>query len=597
MWDKQRFRVLHVDMGTGKAKVLTFGHRPSLLGGSGLAAALFHAFAHLDKPWNAPEQPLIFAIGSLSGFFPLMSKVICSFMSPYNGQYAESHAGGRLALAMRFAGYEALLFTGRATTLSMAAIGSHRAEIRDVHWLKGQDVFATGKLIRRMGQQTHAGHRSIMRIGPAGENGSAFACINVDSYRHFGRLGSGAVMGAKNIKAVTVMGDADFPLDQERGEGKDYPKLFRDIFNMATATDMMTKYHDLGTPSNLIPLNELKALPWRNLQQTQDASVSDISGETFAERMLLRQTACSGCPVGCIHIGLLRQQFATQHEFLYKQVNYDYESIFAQGSMLGVVNASDVLALLDESEKQGLDVMSAGVALAWATEALEKGIVDTEQTVAPLAFGNVDAYLHGLRCLGQPPNAFYELLAQGTMKAAAQYGGAEFACVLGQEMAGYATGEVFFTAQSMGFRHSHLDSSGYAYDQKSQDKDAGKAIDHLVHDERQRMGLTSMVSCLFARGIYTPERLQEALASVGYRETADNLDNATERIQQLRWALKCDTGFAPEQVQIPARFTEAVTWKGAIDTTYLQALKDRYAEAINSMAEKGRDLLRELETA
>ena len=108
------------------------------------------------------------------------------------------------------------------------------------------------------------------------------------------------------------------------------------------------------------------------------------AGERFAEELLLRKTACSGCPVGCIHVGLLREKFADQNEFQYRQVSYDHEPIFAAGSMLGVTNAGGVLTLLEEMERQGLDVMSAGVALAWATEAFERGIVTDKETLVPL---------------------------------------------------------------------------------------------------------------------------------------------------------------------------------------------------------------------
>ncbi len=584
MWSREAFQIMVVDAATGKGKKRDFGNRAELLGGSGLAAALFEEYGDTGKVWNDPEQPLIFAIGSLTGYFPLMSKVVCGFMSPYNGQYTESHAGGRLALSMRFAGFDAIVIHGVAPTLSVLVIGSQRLDRYDVHYLKGQGVFATGKLLRRIGHKSAAGHRSIMRIGPAGEKGCAYACINVDTYRHFGRLGAGAVMGTKNLKAIAVNGDADHPLEEGRGLGKEYADLYKEVFHLVTATDMMTKYHDLGTPSNLIPLNELKALPWRNLQQTHDQAVSGISGERFAERLLLRQSACSGCPVGCIHIGLLRHQYATQHEFLYKQVNYDYESIFAQGSMLGMERAADVLALLDETEKQGLDVISAGVALAWATEAMEKSLITERETLTPLKWGEVSGYLNGIMHIGQQTNDFYRLLAQGTEIAAAEYQGRDFACVLGQEMAGYATGEVYYTAQSMGFRHSHLDTGGYAYDQKHKDQDVAKALEFLKEDERQRVVLTSMVSCLFARGVYTPERLQQALTSIGYKEMADNLDQAGAQIQGKRWALKLGSGFDPAGVRIPKRYLEVETWKGKADPAYLDALRSGYAKAIKEMA-------------
>ena len=87
-------------------------------------------------------------------------------------------------------------------------------------------------------------------------------------------------------------------------------------------------------------------------------------------------------------------------------------------------------------------------------------------------------------------------------------------------MAGYATGETFFVSQAMGLRHSHLDSAGYSYDQKNQDKDVAKAVAFMIEDERQRCILTSMVSCLFARSAYTPEILGRALDVMGYPDMA-----------------------------------------------------------------------------
>jgi aldehyde:ferredoxin oxidoreductase len=332
-------------------------------------------------------------------------------------------------------------------------------------------------------------------------------------------------------------------------------------------------------------MNKLRALPWRNMQTTHDdANIDRISGETFARELLLRKTACTACPVGCIHVGLLREQFAKHNDVLYRQVAYDHEPVFATGSMLGMTTASDVLAVLDEIERQGLDAISGGVALAWATEALEKGAVSEEETLVPLKFGDAATYRQALIHLGTPPNEFYRLLARGTMAAAERHGGQDYACVLGQEMAGYATGEVFFVSQAMGLRHSHLDSAGYSYDQKAQDKDVAKAVKFMVDDERQRCALTSMVSCLFARSAYDEEALARGLEVMGYPEVAANLDKAAGNVQKLRWKTKFATGFDPAQVKIPKRYREVVTWKGPIDSKYLADLQEAYAAEIRKMA-------------
>ena len=575
------FRILVADLNAAKGEYRRFGDKRTLLGGSGLAAALFKEFAHPDLPALDPAQPFIVAIGSLTGCYPLMSKAVCAFKSPYNEYYAESHAGGRLALSMRFAHIDALVVIGRAPTLSCLGVGIRQFELRDTHYLKGLDVFTTGKLLRKM-YPTGAGHRSIMRIGPAGENLSSFACVNVDSYRHFGRLGAGAVMGSKNLKAILVEGGSAMPAP----EGKAYAQVLKDIHVQLTSTDMMRKYHNLGTAENMAVLNGLRALPWRNLQTTNDdANIDAISGETFARELLLRKTACTGCPVGCIHVGLLREEFSKDNDVLYRQVSYDHEPVFAAGSMLGMTNASDVLSVIDAIERQGLDAVSGGVALAWATEAFEKGAVGEAETLTPLKFGDACGYREALAHLAAPPNEFYALLAKGTMLAAKRYKGEDYACVLGQEMAGYATGETYFVSQALGLRHSHLDSAGYSYDQKNQDKDVAKTVAFLVEDERQRCGLTSMVACLFARSVYTEETLVKALEAMEYSEVASNLQAASAQVQKLRWQVKFATGYDPDQVAIPKRFLEVVTWKGAIDQKYMEDLRTAYSAAIRAMGQ------------
>jgi len=578
--NRDHFRVLVFNLTTGEGEITQFDGRDRVAGGSGLAAMLFSQYGQMEAPWDAVDQPLIFAIGPLTGYFPLMSKTVCAFKSPYHNQYTESHGGGRSAMALRFANLDALVIVGRSPASCFLEVGSQHHRVRDCGFLRGKDVLESGKILRRISKGP--GHRSILRIGPAGESGAAIAGINVDTYRHFGRMGGGAAMGVKNLKAIVLQGDAIFPLPQETG----YTKLFAEVHRQVTASGMMKKYHDLGTPANLRSLNELHALPWRNLQATADQAVDRISGERFAEDTLLRNSACSGCPVGCIHVGFVREKFMADHRFLYRQVGYDYEPIFALGTMLGVTDSFAVLTLLDLLEKSGLDAMSAGVALAWATEATEKGILSTEETMVPLVFGDAASYQQAARLFGTGANAFYRLLGQGTLKAAEVYGGKDFACVLGQEMAGYATGEVFFTAQALGFRHSHLDSGGYSYDQQHAEQNVSAAVNFLLQDEASRAFLTSMAACLFARGVYTDAILAECLQSLGYDNLATNISQLGRDIQKLRWQTRIASGFRPESVTIPKRFQQVTTWKGPVDPHYLHLLQTGYAQAIVTLADK-----------
>jgi aldehyde:ferredoxin oxidoreductase len=150
-------------------------------------------------------------------------------------------------------------------------------------------------------------------------------------------------------------------------------------------------------------------------------------------------------------------------------------------------------------------------------------------------------------------------------------------------MAGYATGETFFVSQALGLRHSHLDAAGYTYDQKSDSRDVEAAVGFLLKDERERVFLTCMVSCLFARGVYSSGILGECLGSLGYGKLAENMDSVSEGVQKLRWKVRFKTGYEPSTIGIPKRFKEITTWKGPMDVTYMEMLKDRYRQAIESM--------------
>jgi len=153
------------------------------------------------------------------------------------------------------------------------------------------------------------------------------------------------------------------------------------LLKSATESPVMKKYHELGTAINVLPLNTMGALPTQNLQAGHFVGAEAISGERLASEYLGRRVACAHCPVACIHLGTLRLPYPKEPYF-YKtsMIGYDHEPIFAVGSLLGNSDVSGLFQLLDEAEVQGLDVMSAGVTLAWATEALQRGLISTRET-------------------------------------------------------------------------------------------------------------------------------------------------------------------------------------------------------------------------
>lgn len=556
--DERLTNVLHIDLTRKRWRV---EQRPELferyLGGAGVAAQLLLEECPPDTSPYDPNNPIIFAVGPLTGAFPLASKTVAMFKSPLTGNLGESHAGGRSAVAIRTAGYGAIVIKGASATPVYISINGSKVQFRDARTLWGmKNAMTVGRVIRENEQSP--GLRTIMRIGGAGEKLVSYASVTTETYRHFGRLGLGAVFGSKLLKAVVVAGRHRVPVSNRSA----YRKLYDEIFQACVNSPVMKKYHDLGTPENILPLNSMGGLPTRNLQAAHMPGAEEISGESFAQYNLGRRIACAHCPVSCIHIAALREPYEDEPYF-YKttMVGYDYELIYALGTMLGIANREDILRLIDMVEIEAIDAMSTGVALAWATEAQEKGLIGTQETDGlSLGWGNRPVYEAAVRKIVSQPNEFYHTLAQGVEAAAQRYGGLEFALALGKnEMPGYHTGPAAQLGFAIGARHSHLDNAGYSVDQKvlvNRHLSPGELGHELLKEEIWRQVLSSIVICYFARGIYTPSIVQGALACAGYDVSPERLTEIGEQIYLAKYQFKLREGFRFEELRLPKRLFE-----------------------------------------
>ncbi|MGE5708257.1 MAG: aldehyde ferredoxin oxidoreductase C-terminal domain-containing protein, partial [Bacteroidota bacterium] len=336
---------------------------------------------------------------------------------------------------------------------------------------------------------------------------------------------------------------------------------------------------------NVMPLSIAGGIPTRNLQSASFEGAESISGEAFAEELLRRKITCSGCPVGCVHIGLLREEFAQGYEYKYTGVGYDYELIFALGSMLGVADKKGVLQLIEKVEGHGLDAMSTGVALAWLTEAKEKGLFTGEDLQANVEFGNTQEYLKAIDHLVYGKTPVYQALAKGVDHAAKAYGGEDFACTLGKnEMAGYHTGYGSVLGQTYGSRHSHLDNGGYSFDQKK-NLDLEKLVDGLIVEEAERDMLTSLSICLFARKIYDDRLLvSRCLDALGIKQSPEELGALGQKIFALKHALKQRLGFNLSEVTVPKRFLQTKALAGQLDPEVLEKLSKAYQAKLRAIA-------------
>ena len=545
------------------------------MGGAGVAAALLHEECPEDCDPLGADNPIIFAVGPLTALFPLASKTVSMFKSPLTGNLGESHCGGRSAVAVRMAGYGAIVIKGASSIPVYLSIKGNQVYFRDASSLWGMGNFSSGRIIRE--NETGAGLRTIMRIGKAGEKLVSYACVTSETFRHFGRLGLGAVFGSKKLKALVVSGKSSLPVSDK----KIYRKIYDEVYKTAVDSPVMKKYHDLGTAENIMPLNDFGGLPTRNLKEARFEGASGISGETFAQHYLGRRLACSHCPVGCIHIAALREPYEDESYF-YKtsMISYDYEPLYALGAMLGISSAADFLKLMDRVEESwGMDAMSLGVILAWATEALERGLISENETGGvKLEWGCVEEYIKAAGYIVSQPNDFYRALARGVEYAASIYGGADFALSFGgNEMPGYHTGPGAHLGAIIGARHSHLDNAGYGIDQKTlvnQKMRPEELIDTLLEEERWRQVLSSLVVCFFARGIYSPELVTRLLGVAGFDLSTDDLQRIGREIHNEKYRFKIREGFAVDSVRIPERIFETPSPINWLSKSYIkEALK------------------------
>jgi aldehyde:ferredoxin oxidoreductase len=565
-------RVLYIDLTRKNFKIKDRSDIfEKYLGGAGAGIQLLQEECPKGIDPFDPSNPIIFSVGPMTALFPLASKTVAMFKSPHTGNLGESHAGGRSAVAIRMAGYGAIVIKGASSIPVYLAIHGDNINFRDASALWGMNSnFTVGRIIRE--NEPEAGLRTIMRIGIAGEKLVSYACVTTESYRHFGRLGLGAVFGSKKLKAVLVSGKKAVPVIDKAG----YKKLYDEIYNEAVNSPVMKKYHDLGTAENIEPLNILGGMPTRNLQQAKFEGAKEISGDSIAENYLGRRLACSHCPVGCIHIAALRIPYEDETYF-YKtsMISYDYEPIYALGTMLGISDTKGLLKLMDNVEAWALDAMSTGVVLAWATEAFEKGLIGLDETMGiKLAWGDYNSYMKAAKNIIDQPNDLYRAMAKGAIHASSIYGGQEFALAFGKnEMPGYHTGPAAHIGAIIGARHSHLDNAGYSVDQKILAKKQltpEELAEALMVEERWRQVLSSLTICFFARGLYSPEIVLRALRISGFDLAKEGLDRIGDEILRAKNRFKVREGFTLDDIRVPKRILETPSPLGKVDEEFIR---------------------------
>ncbi|MCE9547895.1 MAG: aldehyde:ferredoxin oxidoreductase, partial [Planctomycetia bacterium] len=407
-------RYRRIDVTTGVAIDVPLAEHVlrSFIGGSGLGAyLLLREGADAVEPL-APAAPLTFVFSPLVGS-PLTTsaKFAVVARSPLTDRINDSLASSGFAISGKRTGADALVIVGRAAAPSVLVIDDNAVRLLPAGELWGMNCAAAAARLReQLGPDFQ-----IATIGPAGERQVRFATISHDG-RHAGRGGSGAVLGAKNIKAIAVRGSQRTTLAHPAELNKLAKSLSTRSFGPATA-----KYRELGTAANLLVFNRLHALPTRNFQQGSFEGAVELSPEQLSVARDKTRTSCACCTIGCEHIysvgGPGTKAASGNGGKAPTGVRVEYENLFALGPLCGVAESEAVLAASQRCDELGLDTISTGGTIAFAMECVERGLLD-----APwLKFGDGAAMLRAIDEIGAR-RELGDRLAEGSRRLAHEIG-------------------------------------------------------------------------------------------------------------------------------------------------------------------------------
>jgi aldehyde:ferredoxin oxidoreductase len=373
------YRILEVDLSTRQVRVVEHSEKilRQYFGGSGLAASIL--LNRFDPAIDAfhPGSPLVFMTGLFTGVpVPCGCRTSICGKSPL-GHWGEANAGGYWGPELKFTGFDGLVIVGRAAEPSYIWITSEGAEIRSAAFLWGKGTFeTTGKLLEQTDPKAE-----VATIGPAGETLSSMAAVVTGGAeaRVMARTGLGAVMGAKNLKAVVVRGE-------KKPEVVDQKGLQEAIQNFLPNLKFVESLSKFGTAALIESKEAVGALPIKNYLLSHWDAANKISGPTMVVGYLRKHYACFSCPIRCgKEVKLSQGPYAglVGH-------GPEYETLSSLGSLLLNDDLKSIIDLNFLCNDLGLDTMSTGIAVGFAIESFTRGFLK-EADGLDLKWGNGQA--------------------------------------------------------------------------------------------------------------------------------------------------------------------------------------------------------------
>ncbi|HYB84525.1 MAG TPA: aldehyde ferredoxin oxidoreductase family protein [archaeon] len=380
------------------------------LGGRGLGVKYVFDNGPKVEPFSE-ENILCFITGPLVGSDVTMSgRMAVVTKSPLTGTVTDAHHGGWSGARLRWAGFDGLIFKGRAKTPVYAYVEDGKVTLKNASKVWGKNVHDTVKaLMKEHGSKD----LSVVAIGQAGEKLVRFAAIVNENDRASGRGGTGAIMGWKNLKALVIKGDIRNKPKPARPE--EFKKAVG-VGNTAIVKAAVTGPRKgglsvFGTNVLMNIVNEIGALPTRNAQTTQFEHADMISGETVKEQILVGDPTCHACPVAC-----KKEVEVKEGKYKVHMESTEYESMWSLGANCGCSSKEAISQMIYMANDYGMDTIELGNCVSIAMEASQRGLIPEK-----LQWGDADAMIDLIRKIATR-EGLGDKLAEGGWRAAKTFG-------------------------------------------------------------------------------------------------------------------------------------------------------------------------------
>ncbi len=521
------------------------------VGGRGLGDRLVYDAGH-DYDALDPENPLVISVGPVTGTLITMSgRVAAVTKSPLTGTITDSHSGAWWGAAMKWAGLDAIVFTGKAKAPTYASVEKGNVHLRSAKALWGMGTSeTTDRLEKKHGDDTR-----VLAIGPAGEKLVRFACIVNDRGRANGRGGTGAVMGSKKIKAIVVKANIkSMPkvADPERFK-KAHDSELKKIMDSPITAPRKGGLSVYGTEVLMNIINAQGSLPARNAKTTYYEGGDKISGETLKATILISTPTCHACPVAC-----KRESEVKEGKYKFKGEGPEYESTWALGAMCGNDNLPAIAYLNGLCNDLGVDTIEMGVTLAAAMEAAERGLIKNG-----IAWGDPGAMAKLIRATAAK-RGLGKAMAGGAWRAAKEWGDEGLAMsVKGQGIPAYDPRGI--KGMGLGYATSNRGACHLrAYTPMAEILNIPKPYDRLAWSGKSELTkwfqdlyatLDSLDVCKFSSFAWGPDDYAAVLGGVtGWDVDSRDVMEIGERIYNLERYYNNLCGFDGKDDSLPARF-------------------------------------------